>query len=225
MDILSTVDTQNTLNVNTCGENWTSGVTNKGKDINWYRCIYMECAEAVGYMAYKHWKSLDQKEDTDAIKMEIVDIYHFLLSLLIEQKGIEATKQFLEEFRNHFEHQHDDFKEDKFIAFESMMAKVITGNFNSIGLLNAFGKMLWAFDMSLNELVSIYVLKNTLNQFRQDNGYKEGTYIKNWALNIGEDIEDNEVALRLLEKVDTPDELYMLMNNHYNLVKILNRKG
>ena len=221
MDFLATVVLQNTLNNNTCGEQWTSGVTNKGKEINWRRCIFMECAEAVNYMNYKHWKSLDAVEDTEAIRMEIVDIYHFLVSLLIETKGIEGTCKFLEEFRNHFKHQREDFVSDKYSGFEELTAKVLTGNLNAVGLLNSFGKCMYAFDMTIESLCEVYVLKNTLNQFRQDNGYKDGTYIKNWALNIGEEVEDNEVAMRLLEKAETPDELYMLMNNHYNLVKLL----
>lgn len=221
MDILRTVEMQNVLNNNTCGDSWTSGVTNKGKKINWQRCIYMECAEAIDYMNWKHWKTLEKSEDTEAIRMEIVDIYHFLLSLLIETKGVESTKQFLEEFKNHFKHQREDFGCDKFVAFEEMMLRVLTGNLNAVGLLNSFGKCMYAFDMTIESLCEIYVLKNTLNQFRQDNGYKEGTYIKNWALNIGEEVEDNEVAMRLLQKAETPEEFYMLMNTHYNLVKLL----
>ena len=51
--------------------------------------------------------------------------------------------------------------------------------------------------MDLNELFRQYVGKNTLNFFRQDHGYKEGTYLKIWH---GE--EDNEVLATLVNQLD-----------------------
>ena len=51
--------------------------------------------------------------------------------------------------------------------------------------------------MDLNELFRQYVGKNTLNFFRQDHGYKEGSYIKIWH---GE--EDNEVLANLVNTLD-----------------------
>jgi len=47
-------------------------------------------------------------------------------------------------------------------------------------------------------------VKNILNEFRQNNGYKKGTYIKEWEVDIGEGIrkyEDNEVAYCLAQKI------------------------
>jgi hypothetical protein len=52
-------------------------------------------------------------------------------------------------------------------------------------------------NMDLDELFRQYVGKNTLNFFRQDHGYKEGTYIKIWN---GE--EDNEVLAKLVNTLD-----------------------
>ena len=42
--------------------------------------------------------------------------------------------------------------------------------------------------LDLETLYRLYVGKNILNQFRQDNGYKDGSYIKVWATE-----EDNVV--------------------------------
>ncbi|TNF45193.1 MAG: dUTPase, partial [Epsilonproteobacteria bacterium] len=54
--------------------------------------------------------------------------------------------------------------------------------------------------------------KNILNQFRQDHGYKEGTYIKIWN---GE--EDNVTMQRVLEANEdvSPDELYQALEEAY----------
>ena len=44
----------------------------------------------------------------------------------------------------------------------------------------AFHDLMVAADMSFDELYVGYIGKNVLNFFRQDHGYKDGTYIKVW---------------------------------------------
>ncbi len=51
--------------------------------------------------------------------------------------------------------------------------------------------------MSADELYRQYVGKNVLNFFRQDNGYKEGTYVKVW-----EGREDNEHLVEVMDALD-----------------------
>jgi hypothetical protein len=64
----------------------------------------------------------------------------------------------------------------------------------------------------LQTLYKLYVGKNILNQFRQDNGYKDGSYIKIWA---GE--EDNVVMKRVLDDSSdiSPSELYKELTKLY----------
>jgi len=66
--------------------------------------------------------------------------------------------------------------------------------------------------LNLDALYKLYVGKNILNQFRQDHGYKEGTYIKIWN---GE--EDNIAMQRVLEENEdvTPDGLYKALEEAY----------
>jgi hypothetical protein len=66
--------------------------------------------------------------------------------------------------------------------------------------------------LNLNELYKLYVGKNILNQFRQDNGYKDGSYIKVWA---GE--EDNVVMMRIWQENPNinPSELYKELSKNY----------
>ena len=52
-------------------------------------------------------------------------------------------------------------------------------------------------DMSADELYRQYVGKNVLNFFRQDKGYKEGTYIKVW-----QGREDNEHLVEVMDELD-----------------------
>lgn len=58
---------------------------------------------------------------------------------------------------------------------------------------------------TLKTFYSIYLAKNTLNKFRSDNGYADGTYSKIW-----DGVEDNVVALSIMKNNPelTMDELY-----------------
>ena len=75
---------QQKLNDDTNGKDWEKGYTKSGNMINWKRCIYMECAELIDSFAWKHWKDLSKPTDWDNVKVEIIDIWHFILSLGLE---------------------------------------------------------------------------------------------------------------------------------------------
>ena len=54
---------------------------------------------------------------------------------------------------------------------------------------------------SFDQLYRMYVGKNVLNFFRQDHGYKEGTYVKVWGGR-----EDNEHLSDLLAVMDVAED-------------------
>ena len=71
--------------------------------------------------------------------------------------------------------------------------------------------------MELEELFALYVGKNVLNRFRQNNGYKEGTYRKLWAGR-----EDNEHLIEVLDKLSVtpekiPEALYSELARRYQI--------
>ena len=152
----------------------------RANNYEWYRAIWVECAEMLDHHGWKWWKH--QEIDVAQVQLELVDIFHFGLSLrlmtnenidnIIEQLALELTQ---------VQHQEPDFK----IALEQLAAAAVSDkSFNALALANCMHLM----QMDLNELFRQYVGKNTLNFFRQDHGYKEGHYIKEWH---GK--EDNEV--------------------------------
>jgi len=61
-----------------------------------------------------------------------------------------------------------------------------------------------------------YVVKNQLNTFRQKNGYKDGSYIKNWG-----GVEDNVIAFDIMNSNPkiTPTELYTELDSVYSKLK------
>jgi dimeric dUTPase (all-alpha-NTP-PPase superfamily) len=154
----------------------------------WYRAIWVECAEMLDHHGWKWWKH--QEIDVAQVQLELVDIFHFGLSLrlmtgatvenITDTLAIELTQSSDEK----------DFK----IALENLASAAVTNkSFDAIALADCMRLM----NMDLDELFRQYVGKNTLNFFRQDHGYKEGTYIKVWH---GE--EDNEVLAELVNTLD-----------------------
>ena len=73
--------------------------------------------------------------------------------------------------------------------------------------------------MDADALYRSYVGKNVLNFFRQDNGYKEGSYIKQW-----QGREDNEHLVELTKQLDTgsddyAQDLYAALTERYQAVR------
>lgn len=65
---------------------------------------------------------------------------------------------------------------------------------------------------SIDMIYSTYVVKNTLNKFRNNNGYNTGTYIKMWN-----GVEDNMVAVDIMSKHPEyiPETLYGALDEVY----------
>jgi dimeric dUTPase (all-alpha-NTP-PPase superfamily) len=167
-----------------------SRVSETWRDNNyeWYRAIWVECAEMLDHHGWKWWKH--QEIDVAQVQLELVDIFHFGLSLRLMAGGSveEITATLSVELTQNSGEQ--DFK----IALETLASAAVNNKaFDAVALADCMRLM----SMDLNELFRQYVGKNTLNFFRQDHGYKEGSYIKIWH---GE--EDNEVLANLVNTLD-----------------------
>ncbi len=221
--ILLMLQLQNQLNDATNGEDWPQGITKNGKTINWNRCIYMECAEMVDSFSWKHWKSINQEPDWDNLQIEVVDVWHFILSLAIEdysknlKGGIEDLALNISQLDSFSK---IDLQNSNFASQDEVIVKVESiillslqkENLDLEALINDFFDLVIMSGLDLETLYRLYVGKNILNQFRQDNGYKDGSYIKVWA---GE--EDNVVMKRIWENDSSikPDLLYRELTKLY----------
>ncbi|MEO1954297.1 MAG: dUTP diphosphatase [Campylobacterales bacterium] len=221
--ILLMLQLQNQLNDATNGEEWVKGITKNGKTINWRRCIYMECAEMVDSFSWKHWKSINQEPDWDNLKIEVVDVWHFIMSLAIEDYN-QNLKGGIEDLAISLSSQENfskiDNNEVKYATQNEVIAKVediirlslAKDNLDLEKLVNDFFDLVIMSGLNLQTLYRLYVGKNILNQIRQDNGYKDGSYIKIWN---GE--EDNVIMKRLWEEDANlkPEILYKELTKLY----------
>lgn len=172
----------------------------------WYRAIWMEASEMLEHHGWKWWKH--QEPDDMQVKLEVVDIVHFALSIRLEQesdnsKTADAIAQEFESPKST-----DDIRTTiELLAKETLIDE--GAHFSIIaGVMNHL-------DMPFDDLYEIYVGKNVLNMFRQDNGYKDGTYKKIWNGR-----EDNEHLADIIDTLDSnatsfKDDVYLALNKAY----------
>ena len=220
--ILQMLQLQQELNDATNGVGWENGITKNGKIIDWKRCTYLECAELIESYPWKHWKNIDAKPDYENIKIEAVDIWHFIMSQGLEDykiknlgtlndlaQNINALGNFSE-----FTKEVTATKKDYYAQIEvvEILMKTLFCKDSTEESMEAFIDVAMIAGLNLDSLYNLYVGKNILNKFRQDHGYKDGSYIKIW-----EGQEDNVTMQSILEKNEniTPEGLYQELEKAY----------
>jgi dimeric dUTPase (all-alpha-NTP-PPase superfamily) len=207
---------QKQLNDETNGEVWIKGYTKENRKISWYRGIYMEVAEAIDSFNWKHWKNIDDEPDWDNIRVELVDIWHFVMSESIRIEDQSYANKYLDMKAK------DDYDIDALISLLEMMLKLsitssIDKEVNNIReITDTFFTIISHLGIDVEDLYKRYVVKNQLNTFRQKNGYKDGSYIKNWG-----GVEDNVIAFDIMNSNPkiTPTELYTELDSVYSKLK------
>lgn len=184
------------------------------------RAAMIEAVEGIEHHGWKWWKA--QHKDLAQLQMELVDIWHFALSaLIIEFDGdIEATAKTLAEQiaqsprTVNFDGKEYDFRQAHIVDNLELMAGLCAAKRFSVPL---FIHIVEQAEMDSDELYRQYVGKNVLNFFRQDNGYKDGSYLKLW-----DGREDNEHLVEVLDEldvqlVDYSDRVYQSLQGRYPL--------
>jgi len=212
---------QQELNDSTNGKNWEEGITKNGKEIDWRRCIFMESAELIDSYPWKHWKSIDAKADIENAKIEVVDIWHFIMSLALEDYKINLKGDIgflakrVEKLANYnllLENNNTNPNHKDTISHIENMIRAVFSHKTVEEIMDKFIVVAIDVGLNLDSIYKLYIGKNILNIFRQDNGYKDGSYIKIWNGR-----EDNEVMSEILNSNDIkPKELYKMLQVEYN---------
>ena len=172
----------------------------------WYRAIWIECAEMLDHYGWKWWKR--QQPDLDQVCLELVDIFHFAMSeyLLRGSDNDEVAARIMSELSD--PGSIAEIPE----AIESMAKSTIARKSMHF---SEFANIMRLIEMDFDQLYRLYVGKNVLNFFRQDHGYKEGSYVKIW-----QGREDNEHLSELLTSLDSESagfkaEVYQGLQSRY----------
>ena len=187
---------------------------------NWHRAIQVEAVEAIEHHGWKWWKK--QNCDMAQLRMELVDIWHFILSTVIQNtrgsirfSTIEMISELnLSQKSVQFDNQYYILAKMSLLEKLDLLVGLSAAKRTSLALFNS---LLSDCGMSWVELFKQYTGKNVLNIFRQDYGYKAGTYIKIWNGR-----EDNEHLVELLDIIDLSsdnvhDEIYQTLKSRYML--------
>ncbi len=177
------------------------------QNFEWYRAAWIECGELIEHYGYKWWKK--QVVDIEQVRLEIIDIWHFGLSALFHDgKTIEQIAADIEAEVSEFEPVGLGVREaTEALALHSLQTRSFSPS--------CFWELMLSAGLDFDSLYSAYVGKNVLNFFRQDNGYKEGSYVKNWAGR-----EDNEHLVELVAPLDKSaddfaDQVYSALESRY----------
>ena len=187
------------------------------------RAVMIEGAEAIEHHGWKWWKRQDF--DLAQLQMELVDIWHFLLSEILLREGgdhelalrallgaVDAPAAGVVERVVEFDGASRPLDEMTLLEKLELLIGLSAGRRIDIAL---FGAIMRDCGMDWLGLYRQYVGKNVLNMFRQDQGYKEGRYRKTWAGR-----EDNEWLAEILDatdprRADYRDAVYAALARRY----------
>lgn len=183
------------------------------KNLNWNSAIIAESGELLESLGYKWWRK--QVPDMENVKVEAIDLLHFVISETIdlycsnnEVKFIEKT---ITDFKDYFTESvaYDDFNN---ADIENLISHLNYDQYDRFFIMKQIFK---ALSMSNEDVYIAYITKNCLNKFRQDNGYKDGSYIKMW-----DGVEDNVIAFEIANERGADEELfeelYKDLETYYN---------
>jgi hypothetical protein len=183
------------------------------------RAVVIEGAEAIEHHGWKWWKH--QQHDQSQLQMELIDIWHFMLSeMLLDCDGdlSLATGNLMDAVESHtadtllFDSKTYQIGDLDLVGRLELLIGTSAARRIEIGL---FAAIMADCGMDWDDLFRQYVGKNVLNFFRQDHGYKEGSYRKTWGGR-----EDNEHLVEALEVLDAQadgfqDTLYQALRQRY----------
>jgi len=181
----------------------------RDQNFEWYRAIWIECAELMDHYGYKWWKH--QEPDEAQVQLEIVDIWHFGMSCLLQNER--DQENLASKIASSWKEQRSESNFRDIV--ETLAAETLNNRTFSISI---FSELCNSSELSFPKLYSFYIGKNVLNFFRQDNGYKEGSYKKIWGGR-----EDNDHLNDLLNTIDNTaanfsELLYKALEDRYSQV-------
>lgn len=185
---------------------------------SWYRAINVECIEAIEFFGWKWWKKT--KTHMPQLRIELVDIWHFMLSAILQHKNGNialAKNEMMAELNLamksvQFDNQYYMLAQMSLLEKLDLLSGLAAAKRTNLAL---FESILVDCEMDWVALFKQYVGKNVLNFFRQDHGYKAGTYLKVW-----QGREDNDHLIEVMDSADADSgdvriEMYVALKARY----------
>ena len=175
------------------------------KNYAWDTAIIVELAECQDHLSWKWWKH--SEVNYDQVILELVDIFHFAMSfhMIYNDLNIDSVAEdinYAYEFESNIEEVHLNDMDFFEICLKNIMNDITDRHIPEFNF-SSFFTMWKILGLSVEDLYKKYIGKNSLNVFRQNHGYKDGSYIKIWN-----GLEDNEVLTKLLNDLPMDEKLF-----------------
>lgn len=173
------------------------------------RAAVVECAELMDALNYKWWKK--QEPNLYQAQLELVDKFHFMLSaeMVLDKQGEQIIEAVLDNNKYYIQYSTLELVEQLML----LLLKESSGE-EKINYWPCYFELCNRLNLSFNSLYKMYIGKNVLNQFRQDKGYKKGTYIKTWSKGL----EDNNYLEAILNDLEKEQEnLFDIIYNRLDI--------
>lgn len=207
----------------------------------WTRAILVETVEAIDHAGWPWWKK--QAVNSPQLRLELVDVWHFMISTLIERTEVGNETQMeavadvivtrINDSRSYqdavnFNNKSYDLADIDLLDALELMAGMAACSTISIRVFDA---CIEKSGLSWTDLFATYIGKNILNILRQSNGYKAGTYFKDWSrveltnkIDFSEKLEDNDHLHDIISGLDAnaedfPEQLQSKLEARYEMVK------
>jgi dimeric dUTPase (all-alpha-NTP-PPase superfamily) len=199
------LEVQNELNLKLSPE-WAT------KDWAYPDAMFTEATEAYNHLNWEWWRATDRKIDWNQVKLEWVDVMHFLLSEVISsgcQKEFETqfeTQNLVTAYTLTEENRLPLLKDTIKMFVKSVIEyqySDVTGKGDLKTVISYFLLGLYYLGLSKEEFYTLFIGKVCLNQLRWKNGYKKGIaesqfiskdspkQFKDYYIKVWNGVEDN----------------------------------
>lgn len=175
------------------------------RDFDWYRAAWIECAEAMDKVGWKWWKK--QTPDLHQLRLELVDIWHFLMS----QSIISSVDPGY--ILHCFGYEPGYGENNKLETLEGIALALLEAEIGDAMI--GFVSIMKQCDMTAEMLYEQYAAKYALNEFRWDHGYNDGSYRKTWSDGREDNEHLSEIIAMLAGEFDFSKRVYAELDHRY----------
>ncbi len=195
---------------------YLQGEVNKEKNYNWREKSYpwhigiaAELGKVLAELPWKWW--VKRESDQEKILFGVVDIWHFGMSALLQEKM--PPTQIVDKIIDSLHAKNKPIRSPVAAIIEALIHTCSTESFS----IPLFCDILRSLDISVEDLYSRYVGKNALNTLRQVNGFNQGDYREKWGIH-----SDNHHLTEILLSVGVETNnfrqmIYDLLSERYEI--------
>lgn len=205
---------------------------NRVIDKQWFYKKYLytdaildEAIELKGHYGNWKWWKANTQPDIPQAQLELIDIWHFMLSEFIQQQphdledlSLPTEQEYLMDYAERIAYQlapalnraksrtHVDLLEKHRYVHDCIRGLCLQASGGRLSF-DMFAALMVELGLTFEKLVHVYINKNVLNLFRATHNYAgkdetQAPYIKMWKTLDGTELEDNQVLEKLMAQYE-----------------------